>query len=165
MEIEDEREFRGAAMAWLAARGETGHRRIDYGALADFEYKGIRVPLTDRQRGIRKPADFHAALSIRTTYTPPGHDKPYGDRISSDGLLRYKYRGDDPKHHENRAIRAAFDLELPLIWFIGVAKGVYESEVPRVGPRRPTRDIGIRARTAGLNIASSRDFRLPGAEG
>ena len=89
-----------------------------------------RTPLIDRQRGIRKPADFHAALSIRTTYTPPGQEKPYDDRISSDGQLRYKYRGDDPKHHENRAIRAAFELELPLIWFVGVAKGVYEARYP-----------------------------------
>ncbi|WP_178358689.1 hypothetical protein [Mycolicibacterium hippocampi] len=130
MEIDEERRFRDAAMAWLAARAEKGHRRIPYGELADFEFEGLRVPLMDRQRGIRKPAGFHAALSIRTTYTPPGQAKPYDDRVSNDGLLLYKYRGDDPKHHENRAIRAAFDLELPLIWFVGVAKGIYEARYP-----------------------------------
>lgn len=130
MEIDGERVFRDAAMAWLDALKEHGQQRFSYRQLADFEYEGVRIPLIDRQRGIRKPAQFAAALSIRTTYTPPGQPKPYDDRISSDGLLRYKYRGDDPKHHENRALRAAFDLELPLIWFVGVAKGVYEARHP-----------------------------------
>jgi hypothetical protein len=130
VDIDEEREFRKAAMAWLDARKKKGQVRLPYDELANFEYKGVRIPLIDRQRGIRKPANFQSALSIRTTYTPPGQPKPYDDRVPSDGLLRYKYRGDDPKHHENRALRAALDLALPLIWFVGVAKGTYESRYP-----------------------------------
>ena len=67
---------------------------------------------------------------MRTVYTPPSKSKPYDDRIRGDGLLQYKYRGDDPKHHENRALRAAFELDLPLIWFVGVASAVYERAAP-----------------------------------
>jgi putative restriction endonuclease len=130
VDLDQEREFREAAMGWLDGRREQGHERFPYAELADYEYKGARIPLIDRQRGIRKPAIFHAALSIRTTYTPPGKAKPYDDRIPSDGLLRYKYRGDNPKHHENRALRTAFDLGLPLMWFVGVASGIYEARYP-----------------------------------
>lgn len=130
IDIDQEREFRQAAMTWLDERKRRGHERFAYDQLADFKYNGVRTPLIDRQRGIRKPANFQAALSIRTTYTPPGKPKPYDDRVAADGLLRYKYRGDDPNHHENRALRAAFELQLPLIWFVGVASGVYDAQYP-----------------------------------
>ncbi|KUI23031.1 hypothetical protein [Mycobacterium sp. GA-2829] len=126
----EEREFRNAAMAWLDGLKKNGQKRFPYRELAGFECNGVRIPLIDRQRGIRKPASFYAALSLRTTYTPPGQAKPYEDQITDDGLLHYKYRGNDPKHHENRSLRAAYDLELPLIWFVGVAKGVYEARYP-----------------------------------
>lgn len=130
IDIDQEREFRQAAMAWLDERKRRGDERFAYDQLANFKRNGVRIPLIDRQRGIRKPANFQAALSIRTTYTPRGKPKPYDDRVAGDGLLRYKYRGDDPKHHENRSLRAAFELKLPLIWFLGVASGVYEAQYP-----------------------------------
>ena len=65
----EEAGFRVAAMNWLDARQTP---RVDFGWLSKFEYEGQRVPLMDRQRGIRKPAGFDAALAIRTTFTPPG---------------------------------------------------------------------------------------------
>ena len=43
MEIEEERLFRNAAMAWLDAREKAGHKRIPYSELADFEHNGIRT--------------------------------------------------------------------------------------------------------------------------
>lgn len=84
----------------------------------------------DRQRGIRKPAGMDEALAIRTTYTPPGELPPYSDDIGADGLQRYKYRGTDPDHPENVALRRAFESQLPLIWFVGVASGLYEPIYP-----------------------------------
>ncbi|MGH4002302.1 MAG: HNH endonuclease [Pseudonocardiaceae bacterium] len=84
----------------------------------------------DRQRGIRKPAVLDEALSIRTTYTKPGAMPPYADAIGSDGLQRYKYRGNDPDHPENVALRRAFERKLPIIWFVGVAPGLYEPIYP-----------------------------------
>src|SRR4051794_15883257 len=98
--------FRAAAIHWLDTRPTP---RIDFGWLSTFEYEGRRVPLMDRQRGIRKPAGFDAALAIRTTFTPPGSAPPYADAIGSDGLQRYKYRGDDPAHPENVALRRAHE--------------------------------------------------------
>lgn len=116
------RDVRASAMTWL------DRRRVDwvtFGDLAVFEYEGHRLPLMDRQRGIRKPAGMDSALSIRTVFTAPSAMPPYADEAGSDGLTRYKYRGNDPAHPENRALRQAYREHLPLIWFFGVAPGEY----------------------------------------
>jgi len=127
MDSEAERAVRDAAMRWLDARpGE----RVDYSWLTTFEYEGERIPLIDRQRGIRKPAGMSAALAVRTTYTHPGKTPPYLDAIGPDGRQRYMYRGDDPQHPENVALRNAMNAKLPIIWFFAVAKGIYEPIYP-----------------------------------
>lgn len=119
--------LRTAAMRWLDDRPSA---RVDFSWLSSFEYAGNRVPLMDRQRGIRKPAGFDAALAIRTTFTPPGRLPPYADSIGEDGLQRYKYRGADPQHPENVALRTALESRRPLLWFVGVAAGLYEPIYP-----------------------------------
>ena len=114
-------------MKWLDTRPNSG---VDFVWLSGFKYGGMAIPLMDRQRGIRKPAVLDEALSIRTTFTPPGARPPYVDAIGADGLQRYKYRGENPKHPENIALRRAFERQLPLIWFVGVAPGLYEPIYP-----------------------------------
>lgn len=114
-------------MRWLDERERP---RVDYAWLSTFQFDGTRTSLMDRQRGIRKPAGFDAALAIRTTFTPPDRPPPYNDAIGPDGLQRYKYRGDDPMHHENVALRNAMRLGVPLIWFVGVQSGLYEPIYP-----------------------------------
>lgn len=114
-------------MAWLDTR-PTSH--VEYQWLTQFEVDGTRLPLIDRQRGIRKPAVLNAALSIRTTFTPDDQPPPYADDMGVDGLQRYKYRGTDPDHAENRALRAAFEQQLPIIWFLGIAKATFEPIYP-----------------------------------
>ncbi|NJP32038.1 HNH endonuclease [Micromonospora sp. HSS6-12] len=126
--------------------------------LAEFTFEGIRIPLLDRQRGIRKPALLDAALSFRTTFTPPGQSPPYEDREGPDGLLRYKYRGDNPNHPENVALRRAYELDLPLIWFVGIAPGVYL-------PRHPVWLIADERKELQFAVALDEDQKLvePGA--
>jgi putative restriction endonuclease len=82
------------------------------------------------QTGIWKPAGLDAALTIRTTYTPPNVLPPYADDQGTDGLVRYKYRGTDPNHSDNRALRAAMTQGLPLAYFIGIDRGVYVPRYP-----------------------------------
>lgn len=84
----------------------------------------------DLGRGIRKPAGMDAALSIRTVYAPRPQDRPYEDDIGNDGLQRYMYRGTDPNHPDNEALRRAWRQGLDLIWFVGVASGEYEPVYP-----------------------------------
>jgi len=82
------------------------------------------------QPGIRKPADLSAALTIRTTYTPPGAQAPYHDEIDLQGNLRYKWRGTEPAHADNRALREAMQRGAPLAYFYPIAKGVYHAFYP-----------------------------------
>ncbi len=117
-------------MAWLTVRTNDGLDSIDSEGLRDFEFRGTRIPLMDAQRGIRKPAVLDAALSIRTVYRPEGATRPYEDSQGADGFIRYKWRGDDGNHPENRALRVAMDRGLPLIWFFGVGPGVYQPIFP-----------------------------------
>ncbi len=119
-------ELRRSAIEWLKVRTNDGLGFISSQELLDFTFRGNAFRLMDPQRGIRKPAILSAALSIRTVYRAEGQERPYEDGVGSDGLLRYKWRGDDADHPENRALRAAAERQLPLIWFFGVGPGVYQ---------------------------------------
>ncbi|WP_420623613.1 HNH endonuclease [Candidatus Poriferisodalis sp.] len=79
----------------------------------------------DPQRGIRKPKQLDAAISIRTVFSVDLDRRPYDDERGPDGYLRYKWRGTDPNHPENVALRRAMQANLPLIWFQGIATGLY----------------------------------------
>lgn len=92
-----------------------------------FESRPLRLIV---QPGIWKPAGLQAALTIRTTYTPPNALPPYVDEIGEDGLVRYKYRGTDPTHPDNKALRAAMLNGSPLAYFVGVDRGVYLPRYP-----------------------------------
>jgi putative restriction endonuclease len=117
--------LRAEATAWLDRRAAAGEDLVTSTELSDFQFEGQRQPLVAVQQGIWKPRQLDAALSIRTTFTRPGAPPPYEDAQGPDGLLRYKYRGTDPQHYENRALRRAMNDGLPLIWFVGIAPGVY----------------------------------------
>lgn len=121
---------RREAALWLTLRTNDVQVPISSSDLLDFEVEGRPFRLMDAQRGIPKPREMSSALSIRTVYTVHGKDRPYEDAVGDDGLLRYKWRGDDPDHAENRALRAAMDQGAPLIWFFGIAAGVYKPIFP-----------------------------------
>lgn len=93
----------------------------------DFQGRPMRLIV---QTGIWKPAQLEAALTIRTTYTRPDEQPPYNDDLGTDGLIRYKYRGTDPNHSNNRALRAAMRAQAPLAYFIGIASGLYVARFP-----------------------------------
>lgn len=114
-----EREFREAAFAWLRSRMLVTpvFTRADLG---QFEFRGERTPLVEGQRGIHRPRALSAALSIITTYVDDPARRPYADEMGEDGLLRYKWMGTDGDRAPNRALRAAMEAGLPLVWFQGV---------------------------------------------
>jgi len=126
----DDARLRRDAMEWLAVRTNDGADSLSSDEIREFTFRGIPFPLMDLQRGIRKPAALSAALSFRTVYRPEGAERPYEDAVGHDGLIRYKYRGTDPDHSENRALRAAMHGALPLIWFFGVGPGMYLPTFP-----------------------------------
>ena len=91
-----------------------------------FVFRGQRVPFLNRQQGIFKGRAQRgpAALSIQTSV-----NSPYGDRTTSDGIV-YAYRGGDPAHHDNRALRAAFELGVPIVYFVATRLGYYKPLFP-----------------------------------
>lgn len=127
---EEQVALRTAAMEWLASWTNDGLDPIGYEDLRDFTFRGEKQPLKDRQKGIYKPRGMDAALSIATTYRRPEAERPYDDAVGPDGLLRYKWRGTDPNLSDNRALREAMHEQAPLIWFWGVAPGVFKPIYP-----------------------------------
>src|SRR5205823_4733115 len=118
-------ELRATAFAYIQQLQAAHGGLVEYADLAEFQFRGERIALMDRQRGIRKPAVLEAALSFRTVHAKTPDMRPYDDAPGPDGFLRYKWRGVDPDHAENRALRTAAVRQLPLVWFQGVAPGVY----------------------------------------
>ena len=117
---------RVAAFEWLADQvtrhGDVLPRQV---LAAGFQLGGVRVPLVGPQ-GIFKPRILEEVpLSITTA-----PDGPYDDAFGPDGLLRYRYRGNNPDHADNRGLRAVMENRLPLAYFHGVARARYVAAWP-----------------------------------
>lgn len=96
-----------------------------------FECGGQAIAMRQaRGRGINKPRQLGAALSITTAYRGPNAQAPYEDSMGVDGFPRYKYEGTDPLLATNRSLRDAMAARLPLAYFIGVRKAVYRPVYP-----------------------------------
>lgn len=90
-----------------------------------FEFEGTRVPLIGMQ-GIFKPRVLERMpLSIKTVPLVEGKEPPYDDRVDDGDRILYRYRGDDPSHHENVGLRLAMQTGTPLIYLFGVMRGLY----------------------------------------
>ena len=113
-------------------------RRSDTGPLSfratlltqGFVFEGQRVPLLSPQ-GIFKPAIL-PDLPLSITTAPPSERKPaaYDDRLEEDGVLAYRYRGTNPMHRDNVALRLAMLRNTPVIYFFGIVPGRYEAIWP-----------------------------------
>jgi len=117
---------RAAAFGWLeeqiARHGDVLPRPV---LAQGFLLGGVRIPLVGPQ-GIFKPQVLREVpLSITTA--PHG---PYDDSFGPDDLLRYRYRGKDPNHADNRGLRFAMERRLPLVYLHGVVPGKYLATWP-----------------------------------
>lgn len=93
--------------------------------IAGFEFEGVRVPLLGPQ-GIFKPRVLQKIpLSISTAPVVAGKPRPYDDEVGDDALIRYRYRGPDPAHHENVGLRLAMQTGTPIVYLYGIVKGMY----------------------------------------
>jgi putative restriction endonuclease len=91
-----------------------------------FQFRGARVPFFNLQKGIfrAKVQRGPAALSIQTSAK-----SPYGDALTDLGL-RYAYRAGAVDQPDNRALRAAFELQVPLVYFGATRAGWYQADYP-----------------------------------
>lgn len=110
LDSDQDARVRAAAFDWLSResslRGDVLPRTL---LAAGFLLDGVRVPLVGPQ-GIFKPRGLALPLSITTA-----PDGPYDDAFGPDGLLRYRYRGTDPNHRDNRGLRECMMRRLSLI--------------------------------------------------
>ena len=104
---------------------------------AGFTVLGERVPLINPQRGIFKPQQMRFLLSIRTVFPTPGRRVWYDDQrevhrqiFDGDETVDYAFMGQDPDAADNRWLREAYEHNVPVIYFLGVAPGRYEAMIP-----------------------------------
>lgn len=130
MPLDDmDEELRGAMFAYLRNIADRRGGLVTWSDLQAFTFHDERVSLIG-QRGIRKVAGLEAALTIFTTHAPRPDMRPYADDDGPEGYPRYKWRGSDPQHYDNVALRRAMELGKPLAWFLGVGTGLYEAHCP-----------------------------------
>lgn len=91
-----------------------------------FVFQGERVPFLSPQKGIfrARAQKGQAALSITTAFKGP-----YDDAETEDGVL-YAYRAGSIDQADNRALREAFRLRVPLVYFVATRPGWYEPVFP-----------------------------------
>lgn len=93
---------------------------------AGFAFRGRRVPFLSTQKGIFRAAaqEGPAALSIQTSA-----QSPYDDEETPDGFF-YAYRAGPIDQPDNRALRAAYARQAPLVYFIATRPGWYRPVYP-----------------------------------
>ncbi len=134
VEVDHLREFavREAMFAYLDSLvAQSADGGLTWEQTAQFPCAGETIVLRQtRGRGIHKPRQLDAALSITTAFTGFGREPRYRDSIGEDGYPRYKYEGDDPNLATNRALRMAMEFALPLAYFVGIRRAVYKPVYP-----------------------------------
>jgi putative restriction endonuclease len=102
-----------------------------------FNFNGTRIPLINPQRGIFKPQQMQYLLSIKTVYPRPGGKVWYDDQreihrqiFESVETVEYAFMGTDPNAADNRWLREAFEHQIPVIYFLGIAPGRYKAILP-----------------------------------
>jgi putative restriction endonuclease len=114
---------------------------FDGGLKAGFNFGGTRIPFLNRMKGIHRAAVQRgpAALSIQTSFK-----SPYGDEETEQGL-RYAYRAGDVDQPDNRALRYAFLLKVPIVYFRSTRPGWYRAEYPMFveGDDRTAREVFV----------------------
>ena len=102
-----------------------------------FNFDGERIPLINPQRGIFKPRQMPFLLSIKTVFPRPGARVWYDDQrevhrqiFESDEAVDYAFMGQNPDAADNRWLREAFENQIPVIYFLGIAPGRYQAMLP-----------------------------------
>jgi len=99
-----------------------------------FPFRGRRIPFLSRMKGIFRAAAQRgpAALSVQTSWK-----SPYEDSETASGFL-YAYRAGSVDQADNRALRGAHELAVPIVYFFGTRVGsfraIYPSYVVRDDP-------------------------------
>jgi putative restriction endonuclease len=144
---------------------------------AGFAFEGKRVSFGSFYSGIFRPSQSRGPAALTLTTTPPklSGDAPYDDGYD-EATASFVYHYRSPRQEtpaarraaeaDNRALRAAHELAVPLIYFHGIAPGQYTAVAPvfvtkddpalrvvRLEAALPTAD------TTSAGLVSGRDVR------
>lgn len=128
--------MRAAAVAHLD-RLAAGRPLTSDDLAGGFLFQGERIPLVNPQRGIFKPRVMPYLLSIRTVFPRTGARVWYDDQRRvheqihrGEEQIDYAFMGSDPEAADNRWLREAMQLQIPIIYFLGIAPGRYTAIYP-----------------------------------
>ena len=104
---------------------------------AGFLFEGSRVPLINPRRGIFKPKAMPFLLSIKTVVPGKGRKVWYDDQrivhqqiYEGVDVVDYAFMGDHPHASDNRWLRDAYENQIPVVYFLGLAPGRYQAIIP-----------------------------------
>jgi putative restriction endonuclease len=121
-------DIRSSCFASIAVLSAQFGEEVPYpGGLAKgFSFRGRRIPFLSTQKGIYRAAaqTGPAALSIQTSWK-----SPYGDTETENGY-RYAYRAGSIDLPDNRALRQAYVLRVPIVHFVSTRPSFYKPIYP-----------------------------------
>jgi len=136
-QIDSDAAIRSAAFAEVRRLSQNYGNLTSQHLAGGFQYQGKRIPFINPQRGIFKPRQMQHLLSIKTVYPQPGRRVWYDDQrevhqqiFNGDDTIDYAFMGQDPDSADNRWLRNAFDCQIPIIYFLGIAPGLYQAIIP-----------------------------------
>lgn len=91
-------------------------------------FEGRRISFGSFQKGIHRSSAQRgpAALTLTTSFKDP-----YQDEIDPTGEgFAYAYRTGDLDQADNRALRAAYEMQVPIVYFRAIAPGMYWTSAP-----------------------------------
>jgi putative restriction endonuclease len=130
-----------------------------------FLLDGERMSFGSFQRGIYRAGKQRgdAALTITTAPPVPGKAPPYDDEIGSGTRsFTYRYRAGPLDQPDNRALRAAYAQQVPLIYFRGIAPSQYMVLQPVFVTSDDPRSRAVRLEV-GLPVTDLQDTGLQSA--
>ena len=136
--MDPDRRIRAPAFAAIEKLSQQWGGQVPWGAIREgFQADGETVLFANRAKGIFKPRQMSAALSIKTTVPRSGRSLWYRDQgfdaarlDSATGLLRYDLARGGREDPTNRALRIAMQRGAPLIYFIGISPATYQPIFP-----------------------------------
>jgi putative restriction endonuclease len=137
MKINQDTLMRSAAFEQIRKLGEIHDHLTANELKPGFIFENKRVPLVNPQRGIFKPRQMQFLLSIKTVFPKAGARVWYDDQrevhrqiFEGDETVDYAFMGQNPDAADNRWLREAFENQIPIIYFLGIAPGRYQAILP-----------------------------------
>jgi len=114
-------QIRLVAFDWLRKMIDMYGEVLEYSLLnKGFVFKGATIHMIG-QTGIWKPQQCKYPISVMTSVRGV-YDDQYNE---NDEYIVYKYRGDNPLHHDNVGLRNIMVHNLPIVYYKGISRGKY----------------------------------------